>query len=62
MAIQAGGGGQFKLVQRVYEGGARIWCTPTVKLIVFSCCSVGAVGVHGSGIPAGEGSTDPVHP
>ena len=33
-----------------------------VKLIVFSCCSVGAVGVHGSGIPAGEGSTDPVHP
>jgi hypothetical protein len=81
VAIQAGGGGQFKLVQRVYEGGARIWCTPNVsptrpgapvvhppllnflvKLIVFSCCSVGAIGVHGSGVPPGEGSTDPVHP
>ena len=43
MGIQAGGGGQFKLVQRVYEGGARIWCIPIVKLIVFSCCSVGAI-------------------
>ena len=50
MAIQTEGGGQFRLVQRVYDGGARIWCTPNVslhnfrvKLIVFSCCSVGAI-------------------
>ena len=35
MAIQAEGGGEFKLVQRVYDGGAQILCTPTVKLIFF---------------------------